>query len=43
MNCTAVESLDLMDVVYGDYVDGIESKVFDEGSGWPLQSYKMKN
>jgi hypothetical protein len=22
-----------MDAVYGDYVDGIESKVFDEGSG----------
>jgi hypothetical protein len=37
-NCTAVESLDLMDAVYGDYVDGIESKVFDEGSGLAVAS-----
>ena len=33
MNCTAAEPLDLMDAVYGDYVDCIESKVLDEGSG----------
>jgi hypothetical protein len=38
MNCTAVESLDLMDAVYGDYVDGIESKVFDDGSALTVAS-----
>jgi hypothetical protein len=38
MNCTAAEPLDLMDAVYGDYVDGIESKVFDEGSGLAVAS-----
>ena len=32
VNCTAAEHLDLMDVVYGDYMDGIESIVFKEGS-----------
>jgi hypothetical protein len=38
VNCTAAEPLDLMDTVYGDYVDGIESKVFDEGSGFTVAS-----
>jgi hypothetical protein len=38
MNCAAVESLALMDAVYGDYVDGIESKVFDEGIGLTVAS-----
>ncbi len=32
MNCTAVEHLGLMDAVYGDYMDGIESIVFNEGT-----------
>ena len=38
MNCTAAEPLDLMDAVYGDYVDSIELKVLDEGSGLTLAS-----
>ena len=38
MNCTAAEPLDLMDAVYGDYVDGIESKDFDEGSALTVAS-----
>ena len=38
MNCTAAEPLDLMDAVYGDYVDGIESKVFGPGSDLTVAS-----
>ena len=32
MNCTAAEQQDLTGAVYGDYMDGIESIVFSEGS-----------
>ncbi len=32
MNCTAAGHQDLTGVVYGDYMDGIESTVFSEGS-----------
>jgi hypothetical protein len=32
VNCTAVEHLDLMDAVYGDYMDGIKSIIFNEGA-----------
>ena len=32
MNCTAAEYLDLMDADYGDYMDGIESIVFNRGT-----------
>ena len=32
VNCTAAEHLDLMDAVYGDYMDGIESIVFNQGT-----------
>ena len=32
VNCTAAKHLDLMDAVYGDYMDGIESITFNEGS-----------
>ena len=30
MNCTAAKHLDLMDAVYGDYMDGIGSIIFNE-------------
>ncbi len=30
VNCTAAEDQDLTGVVYGDYMDGIESIVFNE-------------
>jgi hypothetical protein len=44
MNCTAAEHLDLMDAVYGDYMDGNESIVFSEGTGFEhSEPYKMKN
>jgi len=32
VNCTAAEDQDLAGVVYGDYMDGIESIVFNEGT-----------
>jgi hypothetical protein len=32
MNCTAAEQVDLMEAVYGDYMDVIESIVFNEGT-----------
>jgi len=32
MNCTAAEQVDLMDAVYGDYMDVIESIVFNQGT-----------
>jgi hypothetical protein len=32
VNCTAAKHLDLMDAVYGDYMDGIESIVFNDGT-----------
>ena len=32
MNCTANESQDLADPVYVDYMDGMESIVFNKGS-----------
>lgn len=38
MNCTAADHLDLMDAVYGDYMGGIESKVFNEGTDLILAS-----
>ena len=38
MNCTAAEHLDLMDAVYGDYMDGIESIVFSEGTDLSVAS-----
>jgi hypothetical protein len=30
VNCTAAEHLDMIDSGYGDYMDGIESIVFNE-------------
>jgi hypothetical protein len=30
VNCTAAEDQDLAGVVYGDYMDGVESIVFNE-------------
>ena len=38
MNCTAAEHLDLMDAVYGDYMDGIEAIVFSEGTDLSIAS-----
>jgi len=38
MNCTAAEQQDLTGVVYGDYMDGIESVVFSEGSDLAAES-----
>jgi hypothetical protein len=32
MNCTAAEHQDLMDTIYGDYMDGIESIAFNQRS-----------
>jgi hypothetical protein len=32
MNCTAAEHQDLTGTFYGDYMDGIESIVFNEGT-----------
>jgi hypothetical protein len=32
MNCTALERQDSTGVVYGDYMDGIESEVFIEST-----------
>ncbi len=32
VNCTAAQRQDSTGVVYGDYMDGIESIVFSEGS-----------
>ena len=32
VNCTAVEHLDMIDMVYGDYMDGIGSLIYIEGS-----------
>ncbi len=32
MNCTAVERQDSNGPVYGDYMDGMESIVFNEGT-----------
>ena len=32
VDCTAVERQDSMGVVYGDYMDGIKSIVFNEGT-----------
>jgi len=38
MNCTAAMHLDLMDAVYGDYIDGIGSIVFNEGADLTVAS-----
>jgi hypothetical protein len=38
MNCTAAEHLGLMDAVYGDYMDGIESIAFNEGTDLSIAS-----
>jgi hypothetical protein len=38
VNCTAVEHLDMMDAVYGDYMDGIGSIIFNEGSDLTITS-----
>ncbi len=38
MNCTAAEHQDLTGVVYGDYMDDIESTVFSEGSDLAAES-----
>ena len=44
VNCTAAERPDLMGVVYGDYMDGIESIFFYECADYRLvESNKMKN
>ena len=32
MNCTAVESQESTGPIYGDYMDGMESIVFNEGT-----------
>ena len=32
MNCTAAEYQNLTGAVYGDYMDGFESLVFNEGT-----------
>ena len=32
VNCTAVERTDFTGAVYGDYMDGLESIVFNEGA-----------
>ena len=32
VNCTAAEYQDLTGAVYGDYMDGIEPVVFNEGT-----------
>ena len=38
MNCTAAGDQDLTGAVYGDYMDGIESIVFSEGSDLAAES-----
>lgn len=38
VNCTAAEHLDMMDADYGDYMDGIESIIFNEGSDLTVAS-----
>jgi hypothetical protein len=32
VNCTAAKHLDLMDAVYGDYMDGLGAIIFNEGT-----------
>ena len=38
VNCTAAKHLDLMDAVYGDYMDGIESIIFSPRSDLTVAS-----
>jgi hypothetical protein len=38
VNCTAAEQADLTGAVYGDYMDGIESIVFNEGTDLAAES-----
>ncbi len=40
VNCTATKRTDLTGVFYGDYMDGIESIVINEGTDWSGLNFK---
>ncbi len=44
VNCIAAEHQDSTGAVYGDYMDGIKSIIFNEGADFELGEFnKMKN
>ena len=40
VNCTAAECTDLIGAFYGDYMDGIESIVINDGTDWSGLNFK---